>query len=189
MDVDAAAFRNVEQGLGEDAAVGEDDCCVRGEGLDEVTSLFGSDLGGLMDRDAEAFGGDLDVGRAEGLLAADGAVGLREHRREVLASVDEGSECRHGDGRGAHEDESHGRGGYTNELLRGPVLAIDSVSRRLRVSVCEALFGSELRTQRHGGAETRSSAGPSAQPTRTAAVAAPRSTQGCSSRTPTTAPP
>ena len=115
VDVDAAVSRNVEQGLREDAAVGEDDSGVRGERRDQVARLVGADLRGLVDGNAEAIGGDLHFGRMERLLAADGAVGLREHRRDVVAGVDEGLECRHGDGRRAHEDQSHGGGGYSKE--------------------------------------------------------------------------
>jgi len=100
--------RQVEHPLRNDAAVGDDE-----DGVGRDSFKLGAQLGvvlklvGLEDSDSVEMGRLFDRRSLELLVAANGAVRLRDDERNLMTGSDDGIERRDSELWGSAEDESH----------------------------------------------------------------------------------
>ena len=107
MDVDAAARRNVEHGLRQQLAVGNDDDDLGRQLTQTRLLVLVFERIRLKDRDAVREGKLLDRRRGQDLLAALRLVRLRVDRRDLMSSVQKRLKARHREIRRAHENNAH----------------------------------------------------------------------------------
>ncbi|GGI79015.1 hypothetical protein GCM10007973_14580 [Polymorphobacter multimanifer] len=109
MDVDAPAWRSIEDGLWKQQAIG---CHHRDIGTERCKSgqFFGRFQGARgVYRDAEGLCADMDGTFLEGFAASGGLWGAGIGRDDIMPGCVQGFESRKGEGRRAHEDDAHGQ--------------------------------------------------------------------------------
>lgn len=110
VEVDAAEPWEIEDVLGEDLAVGDDDHEIGIEGRDEVVGE--AKFLGLVDGDSVGEGERFGGWRREDLFTADGFIGLADDGDDLdVFEGEEGGERGDADVAGAGEDDAHGWGG------------------------------------------------------------------------------
>ena len=107
MDVDAAARRNVEHGLRQQLAIGNDDDDLGSKLTQTRLLLLFFERIRLKDRDAVREGQLLDRGRGQNLLAALRLIRLRVDRRDLMTGVQKRLKARYGEIRRTHENDPH----------------------------------------------------------------------------------
>ena len=107
VDVDAAARRNVEHGLRQQLAVGNDDDDLGSKLTQARLLLLFFERIRLKDRDAVRESKLLDRRRGQDLLAALRLIRLRVDRRDLMTGVQKRLKARYGKIRRAHENNAH----------------------------------------------------------------------------------
>jgi hypothetical protein len=109
VDVDTAQHRRIEEALGQDVAIGDDDGGVEIECPEGLGLLVAPETARCANGKAE-LGGELVHRRPAFLLAAAGGLGrARVDQDDVVTGVDQCTQRRHGESGGSEERDLHRR--------------------------------------------------------------------------------